>query len=274
MDAGRLGPGVALAAAVLFGLSAPAAKLLAGAVDAWLLAGLLYLGSGVGLGFYRLTQRLLGRVGSEAPLGRQDLPWLDGAIAVGGIIGPVLLMYGLAAGTVVQSSLLLNLEGVFTALLAWSFFRENFDARIAIRMAAIAAGAGVLAWKPADGLALDAPALFVAGACLAWAIDNNLTRRVSGGDPLQIAALKGIAAGSINVLLAVVQEAPWPAPAAILDAGLVRFLGYGMSLVLFVLGLRFLGAARTGAYFSTAPFVGAIAGAPSRSMSRWPGRPS
>ena len=183
-------------------------------------------------------------------------------------------MYGLAAGTVVQSSLLLNLEGVFTALLAWSFFRENFDARIAIRMAAIAAGAGVLAWKPADGLALDAPALFVAGACLAWAIDNNLTRRVSGRDPLQIAALKGIAAGSTNVLLAVVQEAPWPAPAAILDAGLVRFLGYGMSLVLFVLGLRFLGAARTGAYFSTAPFVGAIAGAPSRSMSRWPGRPS
>jgi drug/metabolite transporter (DMT)-like permease len=255
------GPGLALAAAVLFGLSAPAAKLLAGAVDPWLLAGLLYLGSGIGLSLYRLAQRLLGRSGSDAPLRRQDLPWLGGAVAAGGVIGPVLLMYGLAAGTAVQSSLLLNLEGVFTALLAWSLFRESFDARIAVGMAAIAAGAAVLSWKPAEPLAPGAPALLVTGACLAWAIDNNLTRKVSGGDPLQIAALKGIAAGSINVLMAVVQQAPWPSAAAILGAGVVGFLGYGTSLVLFVLALRFLGAARTGAYFSTAPFVGAIMGA-------------
>jgi drug/metabolite transporter (DMT)-like permease len=261
MNLSRSGPGLALAAAALFGLSAPAAKLLAGAVDPWLLAGLLYLGSGIGLGLYRLARRFMGHVGSDAPLRRQDLPWLGGAIATGGIIGPVLLMYGLAAGTAVQSSLLLNLEGVFTALLAWSFFRESFDARIAIGMAAIAGGAAVLSWKPAEWLTLDGSALLVTGACLAWAVDNNLTRRVSGGDPVQIAALKGIAAGSINVLLAVVQQAPWPAPFAILGAGVVGFLGYGTSLVLFVLALRLLGTARTGAYFSTAPFVGALAGA-------------
>jgi drug/metabolite transporter (DMT)-like permease len=261
MDVCRSGPGLALAAAALFGLSVPAAKLFAGAVDPWLLAGLLYLGSGIGLGAYRLAQRLRGLVTSEAPLRRQDLPWLGGAIAAGGIIGPVLLMYGLAAGTAVQSSLLLNLEGVFTALLAWSLFRESFDTRIAIGMAAIAGGAAVLSWNPSATLALDASALLVTGACLAWAVDNNLTRMVSGGDPLQIAALKGIAAGSINVLLAVVQQAPWPPATAILGAGLVGLLGYGTSLVLFVLALRLLGAARTGAYFSTAPFVGAIAGA-------------
>lgn len=260
MDANRHGPGLALAAAVLFGLSAPAAKVLAGTVDPWLLAGLLYLGSGIGLGLYRLARRLLGRVGSEAPLRRQNLPWLGGAIAVGGIIGPVLLMYGLAAGTAVQSSLLLNLEGVFTALLAWSIFRESFDAQIAIGMAAIAAGATVLSWRPGEAFAVDASAVLTL-ACLAWAIDNNLTRMVSGGDPLQITALKGIAAGSINVLLAVVQQAPWPPPAAMLGAAVVGFLGYGTSLVCFVLALRLLGTARTGAYFSTAPFVGAIAGA-------------
>lgn len=261
MDTRRSGPGLALAAAALFGLSAPAAKLLAGSVDPWLLAGLLYLGSGIGLGFYRLARRFAGHVESEAPLRRQDLPWLGGAVAAGGIIGPVLLMYGLAVGTAVQSSLLLNLEGVFTALLAWSIFRENFDARIALGMAAIAGGAAVLSWNPSEAFALDASALLVAGACLAWAIDNNLTRMVSGGDPLQIAAFKGIAAGSINVLLATVRQAPWPPPAAILGAGLVGLVGYGTSLVLFVLALRLLGAARTGAYFSTAPFVGAIAGA-------------
>ena len=261
MDTRRSGPALALAAAALFGLSAPAAKLLAGTVDPWLLAGLLYLGSGIGLGLYRLAQRVLGRVGSEAPLRRQDLPWLGGAVAAGGIIGPVLLMYGLAAGTAVQSSLLLNLEGVFTALLAWSIFREHFDARIAIGMAAIAGGAAVLSWRPSEAFALDASALLVTGACLAWAVDNNLTRKVSGGDPLQIAALKGIAAGSINVLLAVARQTHWPAITAILGAGIVGFLGYGTSLVLFVLALRLLGTARTGAYFSTAPFVGAVASA-------------
>jgi len=261
MNVNRRGPGLALAAAALFGLSAPAAKLLAGTVDPWLLAGLLYLGSGIGLGLYRLARRFMGHVGSDALLRRQDLPWLGGAIVAGGIIGPVLLMYGLAAGTSVQSSLMLNLEGVFTALLAWSFFRESFDARIAIGMAAIAGGAAVLSWTPAEPLTLDGPVLLVTGACLAWAIDNNLTRRVSGGDPVQIAALKGITAGSINVLVAVVQQAPWPAFSAILGAGVVGFLGYGTSLVLFVLALRFLGTARTGAYFSTAPFVGALAGA-------------
>lgn len=261
MNISRSGPGLALAAAALFGLSAPAAKLLAGTVDPWLLAGLLYLGSGLGLGLYRLARLLIGHVGSDAPLTRQDLPWLGGAIAAGGIIGPVLLMYGLAAGTAVQSSLLLNLEGVFTALLAWSFFRESFAARIATGMAAIAAGAAILSWKAGESLALGGSVLLITGACLAWAIDNNLTRRVSGGDPLQIAALKGIAAGLINVLLAVVQQAPWPSSAAILGAGVVGFLGYGTSLVLFVLALRLLGTARTGAYFSTAPFVGALAGA-------------
>jgi drug/metabolite transporter (DMT)-like permease len=261
MTTSRSGPGLALGAAVLFGLSAPAAKLLAGTVDPWLLAGLLYLGSGIGLGLYRLSQGLLGSATPEAPLRPEDLPWLAGAIAVGGVVGPVLLMYGLVAGTAVQSSLLLNLEGIFTALLAWSFFRESFDTRIAIGMVAIAAGAAVLSWRPSETFTLDASALLVMAACLAWAIDNNLTRKVSGGDAVQIAALKGIAAGSINVLLAVVHQAPWPTPATILGAGAVGFLGYGTSLVFFVRGLRLLGTARTGAYFSTAPFVGAVAGA-------------
>jgi len=261
MDVRRTGPGLALGAAVLFGLSAPAAKRLAGAVDPWLLAGLLYLGSGLGLSLYRLIGRLLGSAAREAPLARRDLPWLAGGIAMGGVIGPVLLMYGLAAGTAVQSSLLLNLEGVFTALVAWSIFREHFDARIAIGMAAIAVGAGTLAWNPSEAFALEGSALLVTAAGLAWAIDNNLTRMVSGGDPLQIAALKGLAAGSINVLLATAQQAPWPRPAVIVSTGVVGFLGYGTSLVLFVLALRVLGSARTGAYFSTAPFVGAIAAA-------------
>jgi len=251
----------ALGAAVLFGLSAPAAKLLLGRVDPWLLAGLLYLGSGAGLGLWRVGQRFRGRSVPEAPLSRLDLRWLAGAIVFGGVIGPVLLTYGLAAGTAVQSSLLLNLEGVFTALLAWSLFREHVSTRIAIGMMSIAIGAMILAWNPAARIVLDGSALLVAGACLAWAIDNNLTRMVSAGDPMQIASLKGLAAGSINVLLAASQGASWPFPLAAGGAALVGLLGYGTSLVLFVLALRLLGTARTGAYFSTAPFVGGLASA-------------
>lgn len=248
---------LALGAALLFGLSAPGAKLLVGAVDPWLMAGLLYLGSGVGLGLYRLSHGLLTGGRSEAPLTLRDLPWLAGAIFVGGVMGPVLLMFGLASGTATQSSLLLNLEGMFTALLAWLVFEEHFPARIAAGMAAIAAGAMVLSWPQAERATLDWSAALVAGACLAWAVDNNLTRRVSGGDPLQIAALKGATAGTVNVLLALARGAEWPPLALTLSAGLVGFLGYGTSLVLFILALRHLGSARTGAYFSTAPFVGA-----------------
>jgi drug/metabolite transporter (DMT)-like permease len=257
---GNPGPAFALGAAVLFGLSTPAAKLLVGAADPWLLAGLLYLGSGVGLGLWRLGRQAVQRAAAEPRLQRGDLPWLAGAILAGGIVGPVLLMFGLAGGSATQAALLLNLEAPLTALLAWSAFREHLPMRIAIGMAGITAGAVLLSWEPAGLVALDPSAVLVAAACLAWAIDNNLTRKVSGGDPVQIAALKGATAGSINVLLALGRGAPWPPPPIVAGAGLVGFFGYGTSLALFVLALRGLGTARTGAYFATAPFVGAIAG--------------
>jgi len=251
-----VGPALALAAAALFGLSAPAAKILLGTIDPWLLAGLLYLASGVGLGVM-LVARATAR---ETPLSRADAPWLGGAVVAGGLVGPVLMMFGLMHVGAARGALLLNLEGVFTALLAWFVFREHFDARIALGMAAIAAGACVLAWDSSAGLAVDAGALLVAAASLAWAIDNNLTRRISGGDPVQIAAIKGGVAGTINVMVAVAAGAAWPRAGAIAGAAVVGILGYGTSLVLFVRALRRLGAGRTSAYFSTAPFVGAVAG--------------
>lgn len=204
MHAGRVrGPtkGVlcALSAAVLFGLSTPLAKRLLPRADPWLLAGLLYLGSGLGLTLYRLaTRRRRDPAAAETPLGRADLPWLTIAIFFGGIVGPVLLMLGLRITPASSASLLLNLEGVFTALLAWFVFRENFDARIAWGMALISAGALTLSWqgRPMVGPAWGSAA--IAGACLCWALDNNLTRKVSASDPVQIALLKGWCAGAVN----------------------------------------------------------------------------
>lgn len=259
---GRRGSGVGLAllAAVLFGISAPFAKALLTGASPQLLAGLLYLGSGVGLAVIWLARGGRGGRGSrEAALTRRDAPWLAGAIVFGGMLGPLLLMIGLVRTPASSASLLLNLEGVFTALLAWFVFRENFDRRIAIGMAAIAAGGGLLSWQGQLAWGGMAGPLAVAGACACWAIDNNLTQRVSAGDPVQIAMFKGLIAGSVNVALALSLGAAWPTALRVSAALLLGFLSYGVSLVLFVLALRYLGTARTGAYFSTAPFVGAAA---------------
>jgi drug/metabolite transporter (DMT)-like permease len=260
MSRERAGPLLALGAAVLFGLSAPAAKLLIAVTDPWLLAGLLYLSSGIGLGLYRLTSVGGTRTANEPALTPSDMPWLAGAILAGGVVGPLLLMFGLAAGSAAQSALLLNLEGVFTALVAWVVFREHVSARIAVGMAAIAAGAMALSWQSSSPGSPGWSAALVAGACLAWAIDNNLTRKISAGDPVQIAALKGAVAGGVNTLIALGRGASWPTSGAILGASLVGLLGYGVSLALFIRALRALGTARTGAYFSTAPFLGAVGG--------------
>jgi drug/metabolite transporter (DMT)-like permease len=250
--------GLALLAALLFGVTTPAAKTLLSVTDPWLLAGLLYLGSGIGLGGARLILGALGRPPREAPLRRSDLPWLAGAIVSGGGVGPVLLMFALADGSASQASLLLNLEGVLTALLAWLLFREHLDARVAAGMAFITVAAFVLAREPGQGLTVDRNAVFVAAACLAWAVDNNLTRKVSGGDAGLIAALKGAVAGTVNLAVAWSFGAPWPRPGIALAAGVVGLVGYGVSVMLFVRALRELGAARTGAYFSTAPFLGTV----------------
>ncbi len=256
---GLSGVAYALAAAALFGASTPFAKLLVGQVEPILLAGLLYLGSGCGLFAWRLLQiRRHQHTSSEAPLQRADLPWLAGAVFFGGVIGPVLLMTGLAVTPASTASLLLNLEGVLTALMAWFVFRENFDLRIALGMVAITAGGVLLSWEGRPEVGLPWGAFAIAGACLAWAIDNNLTRKVSAGDPVQIAAIKGLVAGIVNVVIALLRGSEIPGVLTVLASGALGLAGYGISLTLFVLALRSLGTARTGAYFSIAPFVGAV----------------
>jgi len=258
MHFGRFGGvGLALAAAALFGASTPLAKLmLGGGIDPWLLAGLLYLGSGLGLAVLHGVRRARGGPPAEAPLRRRDLPWLALVVLFGGVAGPILLMVGLAATPASTASLLLNVEGLATMVIAWVVFRESVDRRLLAGALAILAGAALLSWQggPA-GVGLGA--LAILGACLAWGIDNNLTRKLSSADPVEIAMIKGLVAGAVNLGLAVWRGAAMPAAGEVAAAGIVGFAGYGVSLVLFVLALRHLGAARTGAYFSTAPFIGA-----------------
>ena len=253
------GATLAIGAAILFGASTPAAKVLLGKTDPWLLAAILYLGSGLGLFALRILRRALA---PDAPrqtaLHDKDWLWFSAAILAGGVIGPVLLMIGLSRSSAASTSLMLNLESVATALVAWFIFRENFDRRIAFGMVAIAAGAVILSWQGTLGFESALGPLAIAGACLAWAIDNNLTRKVSLSDPVQIAMLKGLVAGSINLALALWRGAASPGPGDFLAGAAIGLLGYGISLVMFVFALRAIGAARTGAYFATSPFIGAL----------------
>lgn len=248
----------ALLAAALFGASTPLAKLLLGELSPVLLGGLLYLASGLGLSVARLVRD---RGWKASGLARPEWPWLLGAIFFGGILGPVALLFGLMQTSASAASLLLNLEAVLTAVMAWVVFRENADRRIVLGMLAIVAGGVVLAWPMgatgAGGASSWAGPLGITAACLCWAIDNNLTRKVSASDALFMAGSKGLVAGAFNTGLALWLGAALPAPLALLSTAAVGLLGYGLSLVLFVLALRGLGSARTGAYFSTAPFIGA-----------------
>jgi drug/metabolite transporter (DMT)-like permease len=246
----------ALLSAALFGASTPLAKTLVGDVMPLMLAGLLYLGSGLGLAAGLGVRRLTGATRGN-PLAAGDWRWLGTAILFGGILAPALLMYGLLLTDGSTASLLLNLEAVFTALLAWIVFRENTDHRIVLGMAAIVAGGAVLSWQHAPHAGGVLGTLLIAAACFCWALDNNLTRRVSGGDAVALAALKGLAAGSVNLALALAQGASLPAAGTVGAAAALGLFGYGISLALFILALRDLGAARTGAYFSVAPFFGA-----------------
>ena len=252
-------PGIvaALAAAALFGAATPAAKLLLGPVSPWLLAGLLYGGSGIGLFLLRRV-----RGAPRAKLQPGERAWLAAAIFIGGVLGPVLLLWGLVRLPASNASLLLNAEGVLTALIAWFVFRENFDRRIALGMALIVAGAVVLSVPQHLDRGSVLASLSVLLACFCWAIDNNLTRKVALTDASYIAMVKGLVAGAVNMTVAMLLGAKIPAWPIVASSGVIGFLGYGLSLVLFVLALRALGTARTAAYFSTAPFIGTLVAIP------------
>jgi drug/metabolite transporter (DMT)-like permease len=244
----------AVLAALLFGASAPFAKALLGSWGELRLAGALYLSSGLGLLLIRIP------MGGAFSLRRADLPSLLGAIAFGGLAAPVLLLFGLRLTTAHAGALLLNLEVAFTAALALLFFRERLSKRELVAIGvltagAAAVGAGTAGVKEATNPVLGG--LLVAAACFAWGVDNNLTRRISDRHPLEVAGFKGLAAGAMNTVLGIAlgQDAPrgW-APLA--QAALLGFFCYGLSLALFVLALRRLGAARTSAYFGAAPLSG------------------
>jgi len=246
--------------AILFGLSSPLAKLLVKDISPIAMAGLLYLGAFIGLAIYTLVRKI-GTAGDKRaiPLEKRDFPWLIGAIAAGGIVAPISLMFGLKMISGFSTSLFLNLEGITTAIIAIIFFHENAGKRLWIALICMTIAGVLLSWNTKQNQFNIAGPLLVTLACIGWGVDNNLTRHISEKDPTQIVMLKGLIAGVVSLSLAFSLGRGTAFNINIVWALLLGALSYGLSLVFFIQALKGLGASRTGVFYSFGPFIGAIA---------------
>jgi drug/metabolite transporter (DMT)-like permease len=247
-----------VAAAALFGASAPVAKLVLPETGPVLLAALLYLGAGTALSIVRLVRGHHG----EARVQRGDVVLLAGIVVTGGILGPVLMLVGLGRLSAVAGALLLNLEAPFTILIAVIVFREHLGRRLALAAALIIGAAAILGWSPGDLHGDGLGVLCIAGACASWGVDNNLTQRLSLRDPIAVVHIKTLGAGACTLAIALATGHRLPAPTVTVAALVLGAASYGLSIVLDTYALRWLGAAREAAIFATAPFVGAALAIP------------
>lgn len=248
------GTSFALTTALLFGMSTPLAKLFLEDVQPLMLAGLMYLGGGIGLApvwlFYSRHRK-------HDALQLQDWRWLLGSLCAGGLFAPVLLMTGLSETPAAVVSLLLNFESVFTAVVAWTIFREPWHWRVLLGIAIITVGGILISQQHSINLEVSWGALAILGTCFAWAIDSNLTAQIASRNPIQLAAIKSGGAGLVNVVIALFFGQSFPSPLLFAKVSSAGFLCYGLTYCCFVMALRYIGPSRTGAFFAISPLVGA-----------------
>ncbi len=247
----------ALTAALLFGASAPLAKILLGTLDPVLLAGFLYLGSGLGGLLLHFLNRGAHSKSSEAHLIKSDIPWMAGAVIAGGIIAPIILMSSLKTTPAATASLLLNFESIATTLIATLAFKEAIGKRVIISVTMVTLASILLSWNANGTWGFSIGALGILSACLLWGLDNNLTRKISNKNPLTIVIIKGLVAGISSISLGILLNRPVPDFRSILLAMLLGAFSYGLSIFLFIHAMRNIGAARASVLFGSAPFVGA-----------------
>jgi drug/metabolite transporter (DMT)-like permease len=260
MNRSKISPFVqALVATLLFGASAPLAKLLLGEIEPVPLAAFLYLGSGIGLLGIRIFQKIIRRPSDrEAKITKPDLIWLVGAVLAGGVAAPIILLFSLKNTPAATASLLLNFECVATSIIAVLAFKESITRRVwwAIGLITLSSIFLSINFKASWGVSFGALGILL--ACVLWGIDNNFTRNISAKDPLVIVTIKGLGAGGLSFALAMILGNKLPAFGIILGAMALGSFSYGVSIVLFIRAMRGLGAARTSALFSAAPLGGMI----------------
>ncbi len=256
----RDAPGVvfAIAAPLLYSSLVPLSKVFLRQVDAWMLAGLLDMGAGLGMVVVYLLRRAVRREPVKNALGERDWRWLWASVFTGGLLSPVLQTYGIAHSPAASASLLLNLEGVFTGLIAWIIFREAFNRRVAWGLATITSGSVILIWTGDSTLRFSLGSLAIVGACLGWATASNLTHKISNRDPVQLVMLKTCVTGSLNVGFALAIGNALPVLPVLGAIALTGFLCIGLTFLCYIMALRHVGTSRAGAFFSLFPFSGAI----------------
>lgn len=248
--------GWAVLAAALYALNAPFSKLLLGSLPPTLLAALLYLGAGSGLSLVRLIQRRSGRAPAEAPLTRRDLPYTLGMVVLD-IAAPILLMVGLTMTTAANAALLNNFEIVATSLIALCLFGERISRRLWGAIALVTAASVLLSLEDRSSFSFSLGSVFVLLACTCWGLENNCTRSIAHKDPLEIVVIKGFGSGMGSLAIALaLGERPGP-PGTMVQAMLLGFVAYGLSIFFYIYAQRELGAAKTSAYYALAPFIGA-----------------
>lgn len=251
--------GIALAvlAAALYAVNAPFSKILLDYIPPTLMAGLLYVGAGLGMGIIALVRRVRHADTNAKRLSRADLPYTLGMIALD-IAAPIFLMLGLSATTAASASLLNNFEIVATALIALLLFRERISGRLWGGILFVTLSCALLSFENLAALEFSAGSLFVLLAALCWGLENNCTRKISAADPLQIVLLKGIFSGLGSVVIGLALGERITVLWAVFAVLCVGFVAYGLSIFFYVYAQRRLGAARTSAYYAIAPFIGAL----------------
>lgn len=249
--------GCAVLAAALYALNAPLSKLFLESVPPAMMASLLYLGAGAGMLVLRLLSSAVHSTSLESGMTRRDLPYALGMIILD-ILAPIFLMIGLNRTTAANAALLNNFEIVATSLIALVIFRERISRRLWYAIAMITLSSMLLTLDNADSFHFSVGSVFVLLACCCWGLENNCTRMLSGSDPQQIVIVKGFGSGAGSLLVALLSGESIGDMTVIPRILLLGFVAYGLSIYFYVYAQRFLGAARTSAYYAIQPFIGVL----------------
>ncbi len=246
---------LALLAAALYAVNVPFSKQLLSQVQPTMLAGLLYIGAGIGVGCMLLTKRAAGKPVAGALLGRADLPYTV-AMVVLDIAAPILLMYGIQQTNAANVSLLNNFEIVATSLIALAVFREKISGRLWAAILLLVLAGVILGFEGTEGFVLNKGSLFVLAACLCWGVENNCTRSISDKSSEQIVVIKGLGSGTGGILVALAIGETFPPVLYLALTVVLGFISYGLSINFYIMAQKELGAAKTSAFYSIAPFLG------------------
>lgn len=245
----------AILAAALYAINVPLSKVLLNYVAPTMMASFLYLGAGIGLFLFGIVEKLIGKGGKKEPLTKKELPYTI-AMVILDIVAPILLMLGIARTNSANVSLLNNFEIVATSIIALVVFKEVISKKLWFAIFLVTIASIVLTFEGQGSFVFNRGSLFVLGACLCWGFENNCTKMISNKSSVEIVVIKGTFSGLGSLIVALLLGESFPAVKWLLCVLILGFVAYGLSINFYIMAQKDLGAAKTSAYYSVAPFFG------------------